>query len=102
GQIGFGTGLIQEDQAGWIPAPLFFAPAPARPRNVGSILFTGMERLFLYVSPIFAITTCKAWMEQVSPKALRSSARVRSFFLASRERIRALWPALIMGLRPAR
>jgi hypothetical protein len=56
GQIGLGTGFIQKNQPGRVERRLLAAPVPARPENVGPVLFAGPERLFLYVSPIFSST----------------------------------------------
>jgi len=56
GQIGLGPRFIQKDQFGRVQAGLLPTPGPPRPRNVWTVLFAGPERLFLYVSPIFAKT----------------------------------------------
>lgn len=86
GQVGFGSRFVQENQLRRVPAGLLFAPSPARPDNVGTVLLAGAECLFLYVSPIFAKTTLIACKEQFSPAAVRSSLSVRSFFLVSKAR----------------
>lgn len=44
--IGFGPGLINEDQAGGINPPLVVAPLSATPGDVGSILFAGEHGFF--------------------------------------------------------
>lgn len=51
--IGLGARLVQKDQPGWVEAGLAPPPEPARPCDVRSVLLTGPECLFLYVSPIF-------------------------------------------------
>jgi len=56
GHIGLGTGFIQKNQPGRVERRLLPAPVPARPDNVGPVLFAGTESLFLYVSPIFSRT----------------------------------------------
>ncbi len=56
GHIGLGTGFIQKNQPGRVKRRLLPAPVPARPDNVGPVLFAGPKRLFLYVSPIFSST----------------------------------------------
>jgi hypothetical protein len=53
-QVRLGTGLVQEDQPGGIPARLLPPPRAPRARDIWSVLLTGSERLFLYVSPIFS------------------------------------------------
>lgn len=73
GQVGLGPRFIQENQLGRVPARLLFAPAPTCPNDVGPVLLAGAERLFLYVSPIFAKTTLIACKEHSSPVAVRSS-----------------------------
>ena len=102
GQVGFGPRFIQKNQLGRIEARLPAAPEPAGPGDVGAVLLAGAECLFLYVKPIFPKTTWIAWKEHGKPKASRSSIKVRSFFLANKERIRMRWAARITGLRPAR
>jgi hypothetical protein len=54
--VGLGSRLIQKDQFCGVKSRLPPPPCPPRPRDVGTILFAGAERLFLYVSPIFART----------------------------------------------
>ena len=54
GQVGLGTGFVQEDQPGRVKTGLPAPPEPARPGDVRTVLFTGAERLFLYVSPNFS------------------------------------------------
>ena len=54
GQVCLGARFVQEDQPRGIEAALAPPPRPARPRDVGAVLLAGSERLFLYVSPIFA------------------------------------------------
>ncbi len=73
GQVGLGPRFIQENQLGRVPTRLLFAPALTCPDNVWTVLLAGAERLFLYVSPIFAKTTLIACKEQWSPVAARSS-----------------------------
>jgi hypothetical protein len=73
GQVGLGSRFIQEYQLGRVPTRLLFAPAPACPDDVGTVLLAGAECLFLYVSPIFAKTTLIACKEHFSPVAARSS-----------------------------
>ncbi len=99
-QVGLGSRLVQKNQLGRVPARLLFAPAPACPEDVGTVLLTGAERLFLYVSPIFAKTTLIACKEQLSPVAARSSRSVKSFFLLSKLRNWLRWLATMVGLRP--
>jgi hypothetical protein len=86
-EVGLGARFIQKDQLGRIKARLPLAPELARPGDVGTILLTGAERLFLYVNPILPNTTLMACKEQASPVAVRNSFKVRSFFLASKARI---------------
>jgi hypothetical protein len=50
--VRFGTRFVEEDQPGRIPAGLLPLPTPTRATDVGPVLLAGMERLFLYVSPI--------------------------------------------------
>ena len=100
GQVGFGPRFIQKDQLGRVQPRLLFPPAPPRPGDVGAILLAGTECLFLYVRPIFPKTTLIACKEHLSPVACRNSFKVRSFFLASNERIWLRWVATIIGLRP--
>ena len=54
GEVGLGAGFVQKDQPGRIEAELAPPPRPARPRDVGTVLLAGPQRLFLYVSPIFS------------------------------------------------
>ena len=54
GHIGLGARFVQKDQPGRVKAGLPPPPAPARPRDVRTVLLTGAECLFLYVSPIFS------------------------------------------------
>ena len=51
GQVGLGTGFVQEDQPGRVKTGLPAPPEPARPGDVRTVLFTGAECLFLYVRP---------------------------------------------------
>ena len=51
GQIGFRARFVEEDQPRRIEAGLRSPPVPPRPPDVGTVLLTGPERLFLYVSP---------------------------------------------------
>ena len=53
-QIGLGPGLVQKDQSGRVKARLPPPPEAARSGNVGPVLLTGPECLFLYVRPIFS------------------------------------------------
>src|SRR5271154_7543838 len=100
GHIGLGTRFIQKDQLGGVESRLPFAPEPARPGDVRAVLFAGAECLFLYVNSSFPSTTLIACKEHLSPVACRNSFKVRSFFLASNERIWLRWAATIIGLRP--
>jgi hypothetical protein len=50
--VGFGPGLIDEDQARGIDAALIGSPARAMPADVRAIPLAGDERLFLSVTPI--------------------------------------------------
>jgi hypothetical protein len=52
GQIGFGARLIEEDEPRRVETPLAAPPRPPRFLEVGPVLLTGPERLFLYASPI--------------------------------------------------
>jgi hypothetical protein len=54
GQVGLGTGFVQKDQPGRVKTCLPAPPEPACPGDVGAILLTGAECLFLYVSPNFS------------------------------------------------
>jgi len=54
GQVGFRPRFVEEDQPGWVEAGLLPPPRAPGARNVGPGLFTGVERLFLYVSSSFA------------------------------------------------
>ena len=54
GQVGRGTRLVKEDQLGGIEARLVAPPCAARAGDIQAVLLAGAERLFLYVSPIFA------------------------------------------------
>jgi hypothetical protein len=54
GQIRFGPGFVQEDQPRRIEAALPPPPGPARFGDIRTVLLTGPERLFLYVSRILA------------------------------------------------
>ena len=54
GQIGLGTGFVQKDQPGRVKTCLPTPPEPARPGDVRTVLLTGAECLFLYVSPNFS------------------------------------------------
>jgi hypothetical protein len=54
GQVGLGARFVQKDQPGWVKTGLPAPPEPARPGDVQTVLFTGAERLFLYVSPNFS------------------------------------------------
>ena len=87
GLVGLGPRFIQKDQLGRVEARLPLAPAAARPGDVGAILLADTECLFLYVNPSFPNTTLMACKEHLSPVACRNSFKVRSFFLASNERI---------------
>jgi len=49
--VGFRARLVEEDQPCRIEAGLLPPPGPPRPPEVGPVLLTGPERLFLYVSP---------------------------------------------------
>ncbi len=51
GHIGFRARFVEEDQPCRIPGGLLPPPGPPRPPDVGAVLLTGPERLFLYVSP---------------------------------------------------
>ena len=44
--IGFGPGLVEEDEAFWIEPRLEFSPSRAVTRNVRAILFGGEQRFF--------------------------------------------------------
>jgi hypothetical protein len=88
GHVRLGTRFIQEDQLGRVKTRLALTPEAARPRDVGAVLFTGAECLFLYVNPSFPNTTLMACKEHWSPVASRNSRKVRSFFLASNDRSR--------------
>jgi hypothetical protein len=87
GEVRLGTRFIQKNQLGRIKARLPFAPEPARPGDIRTVLLAGAECLFLYVKPIFPNTTLIACKEHFSPVASRNSFRVRSFWLASNARI---------------
>ena len=87
GQVGLRARFIQKDQLGRVEARLALPPAATCPRDVRAVLFTGTECLFLYVNPSFPKTTLMACKEHFRPVAFRNSFRVRSFFLASNERI---------------
>jgi hypothetical protein len=56
-QIGLGSRFVQKDQTRRIEAALPPPPCLACPDQIGPILLTGPECLFLYVSPIRASTT---------------------------------------------
>ena len=56
GQVGFGAGLVDKDQPRRVQRRLLPPPVAARSGNIGPILLTGTECLFLYVSPIFSNT----------------------------------------------
>jgi hypothetical protein len=56
GQVGFGSGFIEEDQARQVQRRLPPPPVPSCPGDVRPVLFAGAERLFLYVSPISSNT----------------------------------------------
>ena len=47
GQVGLGTRLVQENQFRRIEPGLLPPPRTARPRDVRTVLLTGLERLFL-------------------------------------------------------
>jgi hypothetical protein len=49
--VGFRARFIKEDQSRRIKASLLPPPSPPRTLDVGTVLFTSPERLFLYVSP---------------------------------------------------
>ena len=51
GHIGFGPGLVDEDQPGWIKLRLAVTPFGSSRDNVRPILLTRPERLFFSVSP---------------------------------------------------
>ena len=51
GHVGLRPLFIKEDEPRGVEAALPPAPLPAGLRDVGTLLFAGMERLFLYVSP---------------------------------------------------
>jgi hypothetical protein len=87
GQVGLGARFIQKDQLGRVKAGLLLAPEPPPPGDVWTVLLAGTECLFLYVNPIFPNTTLMACKEHFSPVASRNSFKVRSLFLASKERI---------------
>src|SRR5215203_5416377 len=50
GHVGFGPGLVDEDEAGRIDKPLPRRPLGASPRHVGAVLFGRDQRLFLWLS----------------------------------------------------
>ena len=54
GQVGLGTRFIQKDQPGRVKTGLPAPPEAARPGDVGTVLLTGTECLFLYVRPNFS------------------------------------------------
>ena len=54
GQVGLGPGFVQKDQSCRVKTCLSAPPEPARPGDVRTILLTGAECLFLYVSPNFS------------------------------------------------
>ena len=88
GHVGLGARFIQEDQPGRVKARLPLPPEPPRPGDVRAVLLAGAERLFLYVNSILPNTTWIACTEHFNPVASRSfHCKVRSFFLASNERI---------------
>jgi hypothetical protein len=87
GEVGLGARFVQEDQLGRVKARLPLAPEPTRPGDVWTVLLAGTECLFLYVNPIFPNTTLIACKEHFSPIACRNSFKVRSLFLANKERI---------------
>ena|ERR1700710_1116598 len=70
GHVGLGARFIQEDQLGRVEARLALAPEAARPRDVGTVLFTGAECLFLYVNPSFPNTTLMACQGALEPRRL--------------------------------
>jgi len=51
GHIGFRARFVEEDQPCRIKAGLLPPPGPPCPLDVGTVLFTSPECLFLYVSP---------------------------------------------------
>ena len=70
GEIGLGPRFVQKNQLGRVQARLPFAPEPAGPGDVGTVLLAGAECLFLYVNPIFPSTTLIAWKEHLQSQGL--------------------------------
>ena len=52
GQVRFGPGLVDEDEAGGVDAALIGSPARPMSAYVRPVLFARDERLFLSVTPI--------------------------------------------------
>ena len=77
-QIGFGGRLVDEDQPRRVERALAPLPAAAGSRHVRPVLFSRMERLFLYVSPSRFTTQWIAATVQSSAKRSFISANVRS------------------------
>lgn len=92
--------LVEEDQAGWIEPALAAAPAPTGLGHVRPVLFGGMERLFLYVSPSRAKTQWIAPMVQSRPSRCLISSSVRSGTFATNCFIRAPCMGSSFALRP--
>jgi len=56
--VGLDRGLVQEEQPAWGQAGLLLLPVRTRSRDVRTVLFGGMQRLFLCVSPSLASVPC--------------------------------------------
>jgi hypothetical protein len=99
--VGFGPGVIDEDQAGRIKPPLILSPLRPPPGDVRTILFAGLQAFFLKLMPSCSKKCHTAKWLTLIPRAASSapSARnVMSGFSANRARSQSrarqwIWPA---------
>jgi hypothetical protein len=83
-QVGLGCRLVDEDQPRRIETALAALPSPSRLGDVWSVLLGCMERLFLYVRPIWPKAQWIAAIEHSSFSRSFISASVKSGSFANR------------------
>jgi len=100
--VGFGPGVIDEDQAGRIKPPLILSPLRPPPGDVRTILFAGLQAFFEADALVLEEVPHRE-VAALIPRAASSapSARnVMSGFSANRARSQSRSPASAYGRRP--
>jgi hypothetical protein len=101
--VGLGPGFVDKDQPSGLKPTLVFLPPLAPAGNIGAVLLTGVQGLFLNVMPSRAKNAQSAPWLTLTPSAASSasSARnVRSGFSAIRASSQSRLPARRCGRRP--